>query len=170
MLGSFIPKRWRKKEITMTDDAPEPLEVMELLDEFRTRVVRGDYLSFIGNDDIVFYSFADDFMGLRYVGYLSLLFPANKVDHHTISLSRRDGNVYPNHVRTKKVLVLSGEFNEGYAKFIGRRFSELEQEKAIARNRVRYVTAKPYKIRKLDEFYSNRKGEPENHTAVPTIV
>jgi hypothetical protein len=77
-----------------------------------------------------------------------------------IDLEQPDGGIQISDVQGKKVLIFSHEPKSEYMNFIKRRFSELEQKGILSPDDIRYVTAEPYKVRKLSELPLNGRKKP----------
>lgn len=122
---------------------------MELRLKFQDAVNKDEIDAFIGDDPVAVYGFRDDPASLEYAAYVKLIIPGRS-EPHTIDLSRPDGDIKLDQVRGRKVLVCSHEFDKKYAGFLGARFGKLEDQEAVRIDNVRYLTANPYELRRIE--------------------
>lgn len=139
-------------------------EALKLRREFQDTITSylDEFENFIGNESrVAVYGFEDDPASGEYAAYLKWLFPG-RAHAYTINLSRQpNGGIEDSDVAGKKVLVCSDLFEGSYAEFLGRRFGELDDGGVITLENVRYVTARPYKMRRIERSVDSN-GDKEN--------
>lgn len=126
-----------------------PTEAMQLREMFQATVNNNELDAFVSDSSLAVYGFKDDPASLEYAAYIKLIFPGRSTTH-TIDFSKSNGGVHSHDVTDRKVLVCSHEFDDDYVKFLRKRFGKLEDQEAILMGDVRYVTAKPYQMRRIE--------------------
>lgn len=136
----------------MSNNIFPPTPVLEALYDFSKNVEVLKYEIFVGLNDVLICSIEGDQYSPTYAAYLAQLLPSSPKSLATISRDYDNGGLRKRQVSCKKVMIFAHEPDKKVESFVGGIFRNFFSKEYLTPEDVLYITAVPYKLRKIGEL------------------